>query len=139
MTGRSQAYTDYHPRWLRRPVSTYWWLQQRSYFAFILREASCVFVGWFVVYLLMLVRAVSDGETSYRQFLSWSAGPAVLLLNLVSLAFIILHTITFFQAAPQAIVVHLGGRRVPDKLVGAGHYLALVAVSGVVLWLLLGA
>jgi fumarate reductase subunit C len=138
MTTETPAYTEYHPRWLRRHVSTYWWLQQRSYFAFILREASCVFVAWFVVYLLMLVSAVSEGETNYQAFLSWSARPVVLLLNLVSLAFIVLHTITFFQAAPQAIVVHLGGRRVPDRLVGAGHYLALAVVSGIVLWLLLG-
>ena len=34
-------YADYHPRWLRPQVSTYWWLERRSYFVFILRELSC--------------------------------------------------------------------------------------------------
>lgn len=139
MTGRTHPYTEYHPRWLRQPVSTYWWLQQRSYLAFILREASCLFVAWFVVYLLMLVRAVSESEMMYRQFLSWSASPVVLLLNLVSFFFIGLHTITFFQAAPRAMVVHVGRRRVPDRVVGAAHYLALLAASGIVAWILLGA
>jgi fumarate reductase subunit C len=139
MTGRPHTYTEYHPRWLRQRVSTYWWLQQQSYFAFILRESSCVFVAWFVVYLLMLVRAVSESETRYRQFLGWSASPVVLLLNLVSLFFIVLHTITFFQAAPRAMVVHVGRRRVPDRVVGAAHYVALLAASGIVIWILLGA
>jgi fumarate reductase subunit C len=139
MTGPTHPYTEYHPRWLRQPVSTYWWLQQRSYVAFILREASCLFVAWFVVYLLMLVRAVSESEMRYRQFLDWSASPVVLLLNLVSFFFIALHTITFFQAAPRAMVVHVGRRRVPDRVVGAAHYLALLAASGVVIWILLGA
>lgn len=139
MMGQTHSYTEYHPRWLRRPVSTYWWLQQRSYFLFILREASCIFVAWCVVYLLMLVRAVSEGEMSYRQFLSWSATPLILLVNLVSLFFIVLHAITFFEAAPRAIVVHVGGRRVPNGFVRAAHYLGLIAASGVVVWILLGA
>ena len=55
-------------------MSTYWWLERWSYLAFILRELSSIFVAWFVVYLLLLVRAVSQGESGYRQFLSWSAG-----------------------------------------------------------------
>lgn len=139
MTDRTHPYTEYHPRWLRQPVSTYWWLQRRSYLAFILREASCLFVAWFVVYLLMLVRAVSESEMRYRQFLSWSASPVVLLLNLVSLFFIVLHTITFFQAAPRAMVVHVGRRRVPDTVVGVAHYLGLLAASGIVAWIVLGA
>jgi fumarate reductase subunit C len=62
------AYTPYHPRWLRPAMSTYWWLQQRSYLVFILRELSSVFVAWFVIYLLMLVRAVSQGAAQYQAF-----------------------------------------------------------------------
>ena len=84
--GRPHTYTDYHPRWLRYHVSTYWWLQRWSYFAFILREASCVFVAWFVVYLLMLVRAVNQGDAAYQDVLTWSASRPILLLNLVSFA-----------------------------------------------------
>ena len=55
------AYTDYHPRWLRRRVSTYWWLEKWSYFAFVLREGSCLFVGWFVVYYTYLPGAIPHG------------------------------------------------------------------------------
>ncbi len=55
--GGSHIYTDYHPRWLRRKLSTYWWLEKRAYVAFILREGSCMFVAWFVVYLLLLVNS----------------------------------------------------------------------------------
>jgi fumarate reductase subunit C len=78
------AYTAHHPRWIRTRVSTYWWLRRGSYLAFILRELSSIFVGWFVVYLLMLVRAVSRGASAYQAFLAWSGKPAVLLLHVVS-------------------------------------------------------
>jgi fumarate reductase subunit C len=123
------GYTAYHPRWLRQHVSTYWWLQKRSYFTFILREASCLFVAWVVVYLLMLVRAVTEGVAMYQAFLAWSAQPWILSLNILTFAFLVLHAITFFVAAPQALVLHVRGKRVPGPLVAASHYAAWVGAS----------
>jgi fumarate reductase subunit C len=137
--GGSHIYTDYHPRWLRQKLSTYWWLEKRAYVAFILREASCMFVAWFVVYLLLLVNSVAGGPGSYARFLEWSATPWVLTINVVSFLFIVYHAITFFVAAPQAMVVHVGHQRVPGFLVLAGHYVAWAAASVFVSWLLLGA
>lgn len=129
--------TPYHPRWLRQPVSTYWWLEKRSYIGFILREGSCMFVAWFVVYLLVLVNAVSEGPDSYARVIEWSATPWVLALNVVSFLFIVYHAVTFFQAAPQAIVVHVGRWRAPGYLVMAGHYAAWAVASVFIAWLLL--
>jgi fumarate reductase subunit C len=137
--GRSHVYTDYHPRWLRRQLSTYWWLEKGAYVAFILREGSCVFVAWLVVYLLLMVRAVVDGPANYARFLAWSATPSVLTLNVVSFLFMVYHAITFFDAAPQAMVVHVGRTRVPGRLVLTGHYVAWIGASLLVGWLLLGA
>jgi len=131
------SHTPYHPQWLRQPVSTYWWLQKPAYFLFIMRELSSVFVGWFVVFLLMLIRAVNAGSASYQQFLAWSGTWPIVLLNIVSLFFIVFHAITFFGAAPQALVVRLAGRRVPGSAILAGHYAAMLAASVVVAWLLL--
>lgn len=136
---QEHAYTDYHPRWLRRHVSTYWWLEKPAYFAFILREATCLFVAWFAVYLLLLLAAVLDGPAAYQRFLAWSASPWMILLNVVSFAFMVFHAVTFFGAAPQAMVVHVGRRRVPALLVLLGHYAGWAAASVVVCWLLLGA
>ena len=39
------------------------------------------------------------------------------------------HAITFFDAATQAMVVHVGRTRVPGRLVLTGHYVAWVAAS----------
>lgn len=129
--------TTYHHRWLRRRVSTYWWLERRSYFAFILREGSCMFVGWFVVFLLLLMRAAVQGEASYQEFLAWSATPGILLMNLLTFGFMLFHAITFFVAAPQAMVVHLGHKRVSAKLVLLAHYVGWMVASAVIAWLLL--
>jgi fumarate reductase subunit C len=132
------AYTPYHPRWYRQRMSTYWWLKQPAYLAFILRELSSAFIAWFVVYLLLLVHAVSQGDAPYREFLIWSGSPVVLLLNLVSFCFIVFHAITWFNLAPQAMVVRLRGQRVPGNWIAASNYAAWGVVSVLAAWLLLG-
>jgi succinate dehydrogenase subunit C len=131
------VYTPYHPRWHRTRVSTYWWLERRSYALFILRELSSVFVAWFVVYLLVLINAVGQSDVAYRQFLEWSRNPFVVLLNIVSFFFVALHVVTWFNLAPQAMVVHVSGRRLPGSWITASNYAALVVVSTVILGLLL--
>jgi fumarate reductase subunit C len=130
-------YTEYHPRWIRTRVSTYWWLQRRSYLAFILRELSSIFVGWFVVFLLLLVVAVNQGASRYQEFLAWSGRPAVLALNIVSFFFIMYHAITWFNLAPKAMVVRVAGTRVPGFLIAGSNSLAWAMASALVGWLLL--
>jgi fumarate reductase subunit C len=120
-------------------ISTFWWLGKGTYFAFILREMSSVFVAWFVVYLLMLVSAVTQGDASYQEFLAWSTTTPVLLLNIAGFLFLVFHAVTFFDAAPQAMVVKLGANKVPGGLILAGHYGAWAAVSALVIWLVVGA
>ena len=78
-----------------------------------------------------------QGDAAYQQLLAWSATAPILLLNIVSLLFVIFHTVTFFDAAPQAMVVKVGPTSVPGSLVLAGHYAGWVAASAVVCWLLL--
>ena len=136
MSERS-APAEYHPRWFRPRVSTYWWLERRSYLAFILRELSSVFVAWSVVYLLLLLRAVSQGDTRYGEFVAWSGRPVVLVINIVSLCFIALHAITWFNLAPRAIAIRMRGKRLPDLLVAAPNYALWLVVSVVVAWFIL--
>jgi fumarate reductase subunit C len=132
-----QSYTEHHPRWLRPRMSTYWWLGKWPYVKFILRELSSVFVAWFVIYLLLLVRAVSRGETAYQSFLAFSSHPVVLTVNIVAFFFIVFHAVTWFALAPQAIVAHIGKKRVPPILIALPHYGAWIVISAAVLWLLL--
>ena len=130
-------YTEYHPRWIRPRISTYWWMQRGAYLKFILREVSSIFVAWFVVYLLLLVRAVIQGEFAYLQFLEWSGRPAVLLMNFVSFFFVVFHAVTWFNVAPQAMVVRLGSTKLPGWVIAGSNYLACAAASALIAWLLL--
>lgn len=130
-------YTPYHPKWYRRRVSVWWWLQNRSYAVFVLRELTSVFVAFFAVVLLWQLRALVDGPEAYAHFLARLRTPIFLALNSVALLFVLFHTITWFNLAPKAMVLRLGGKRVPDWIIAGLNYLAWLFVSGAVTWVLL--
>ena len=57
------------------------------------------------VFLMMMVFAIGRGEAAYQNFLNWAASPVVVVVNIVALAFAVLHTVTWFALTPQAMVV----------------------------------
>ena len=121
----------------RRPVSTWWWLKKRTYFVFVMRELSSVFIAWLVVYLLLLIRAVGRGPTAYQDFLDRADSPWLIVLNVVACLFLLLHIVTWFNLTPQAMDVRMRGTRVPAAAIIASQYAGLALVSGLVLWLVL--
>ncbi len=134
---QTPIYTDYHPRWYRRRVSTYWWMRRRSYLVFILRELSSLFVVWFVVFTLLQIHALNQGAEGYRRFQVWSKNPVVLIVNLIALFFVVFHSATWFNLAPKAMVVHLRGKRVPAAWIAGPNYAAWALASALVAWIVL--
>ncbi len=132
------AQPEYHPRWYRARVPTFWWLKRRSDLKFMLRELSSVFVAWFVIMLMLMMRALTQGPEAYQEFQEWLRTPTLIALNGISFCFVLLHAITWFNLAAKAMVVRLGGKRMPDLVITGGNYLAWVIASAGVAWLLLG-
>ena len=64
-------------------------------------------------------------------FLDTLANPLMVVLNVVALAFVLLHTITFANLTPRAMVVKLRGRRVPSRAILAGVYFGWLVVTAV--------
>ena len=131
-------YEPYHPKWHRKRVPIFWWLERLSYTKFITRELTSLAVGYAAVLLVVQVWVMSRGPEAYERFLAVLASPAVVAFHAVVFLFILFHSVTWLNLAPQALVVRLGGRRVPARVVLAGHYVAwLVAtavVAGYLLW-----
>ena len=130
-------YTLHHPRWYRRPVSVFWWLEKRAYVVFVLRELTSVFVALVSVLTLLLVRAILDGPEAYADLMARLASPPVTALLLVTLVALVFHSASWFNLAPRAMPVRFRGRRVPDALVAGGNYAAWLAVSAMMAALLL--
>jgi fumarate reductase subunit C len=134
MTG----YTEFRQRLYRPRVPLLWWLRRRSYLVFVVRELTSVFVAWSVAFTLIAVHAILQGAEAYRRFLDWSAAPWLIVVNSVALVFVVFHTVTWFNLTPQAVVVRVRGRRIPDAGIAAPLYLAWLVLSALVVWIVLG-
>ncbi len=70
------------------------------------------------------------------ELLEWSRQPWVIVVNVISLLLVGFHAVTWFNLAPQALVVHLGHTQVPGSVIAASNYAAWVVVSAIVAWIL---
>ena len=121
-----------------RPMSFWWWLQNRAYFSFIVRELTCVFVGAFAVLTLLQVRALGDGPDSFADFIERLSMPGFVLFNVVGLLALVMHAVTWFKAVPTTMIIRFGETRVPGQFISGLHYVGWIAVSAIVAWFLLG-
>lgn len=131
-------YTAFHPRWYRSRVSTYWWLGKWAHLKFILRELSSVSVAFFVVLTLLQICAVASGPEAYAEFQEWLRNPLLIALNTIGFLFVLFHAVTWFNLAPRAMVLRLGGKQMPDIVIAASNYAAWIVASAIVGWFLLG-
>lgn len=129
---------------LNRPVRytqrlpIFWWVRKWSYARFILRELSSVSVAAYAIVLILLVRAVGAGPEEYRAFMHVFQSPVSIGLNVVAFAFAMLHSVTWFNLAPKAMVIRVGKTVVPPAAIAGMNYVAWMVVSAIVAWILLG-
>jgi len=132
------AYRPHHPKWHRERMPIFWWLGRISYTKFITRELTSLAVGYAALLLLVEIGALARGEAAHARFLRFLAAPPVVAFHLLVCAALVFHSVTWLNLAPKALVLRLGGRRLPDWAVVSAHYLAWLAASAVVVWFLRG-
>lgn len=131
-------YELYHPRWYRRRMPIFWWLRHFTYTKFISRELTSLAVLYAVALLLVQVWALRQGGPVWARLTTLLAHPLAVAVNALVILALLFHTVTWLHLAPRALVLRLGGRRLPDGLVLAAHYAGWLALSGLVAWGILG-
>lgn len=130
-----EAYAPkYHPRWHRRRMSVWWWLESGRYTRFVLRELTSVCVAWTALVLIALAWAVRGGPARLAAFAAWVDSPWVAAINVLALGGLVFHSVTWFGLAPRAMAVRLGTRRVPDPVIVCVNLGAWIVVSAALLW-----
>jgi fumarate reductase subunit C len=127
------------PREYRRSLSNLWWLERRNYLIFILREFSSVFVAYFLIVTLKQVCALTRGPAAYAAFQAHMQNPLVILFNVVALAFLVLHTITWSRLVPKAFFPRSHGHPLPEMTTALPSYILWAVATIVVAACILGA
>ena len=121
-----------------RPVSNTWWLKRRPYILFMIRELTSVFVAGYCIFLLVLVYKLTQGADVYGNFMAAMKSPISVVLHLITLVFVLYHTITWFNLTPKILVLYRGEERIPQGLVAGTFYVGWLVISAIVAWLVLG-
>lgn len=114
-----------------------WWTKRPSYLFFIARELTSVAVAYFAIVMLLLIKALSQGEVAYNEFIVGLKSPLMMAGTLIAFVGLLFHSITWFNLAPKAMVIKIGKYRVPGVLITLGNYAGWLLISGVISWFLL--
>ncbi len=114
-----------------RPMPTTWWLKRKTYFLFMVRELTCVFVGGYALFLLILAMQRDDPQA----FAALLDSPLLIALQIIALPMVLYHSITWFNLTPKVVVLWRGEERVSPILIAGAHYVAWIIASVAVLWI----
>ena len=115
-----------------------WWLKRKPYILFMIRELTSIFVAGYCIFLLILVFKLGEGHIPYNNLISTLNSPISILLHIISLAFVLYHTITWFNLTPKILVLYRGEDRIPQELVAGIFYAGWIIISIIIVKLILG-
>lgn len=135
---KNLKYTRFRPEMYDPPISIFWWMHKKSYIKFILRELTSIFVAAYAVILMVQINALSQGPETWQALMEWFASPLAIVLHIVIFAFVIFHSVTWFNLAPSAMVLKIGKKQIPGSAIIIGNYVMWIILSAAIAWLILG-
>ena len=116
----------------KRPKPRSWWLLNKRYAIYMLRELTAIPLLGFVLLCLYQLIKLSAGQSSYESLLSAMSSPAWILINAFILVASILHSVTWILLMPKGLPEFIVGIRVPPAPVLFGGFATWIAVSGII-------
>jgi fumarate reductase subunit C len=123
--------------YVREVSKTGWWLQQPRYIRYMMREISSLFIGIYVLLLIVGLYQLAQGQAAYEAFLATAKGPAGMIFAVLAMIFAVYHSYSWFQVTPKAMPLMVGSKKVPGAFIIAAHWFGFVVVSAA-LWALVG-
>jgi fumarate reductase subunit C len=120
-----------------RPVSkTTWYMRNGRYKRYMLREVTCLLVGFYCFLTLWGLAALAAGIDGWNGFLESQQNLPMIIVHAISLIYFLIYmTFDWFKLAPKAMPVQLGEKKLPDSVIVSGHYAAWAIVTLFVFWL----
>ncbi len=112
-----------------RPMPANWWMQRKTYLLFIIRELTCVFVGGYALFLLVLASKAGDPD-AFAELLN---SRLLIAFQIIALPMVLYHSITWINLTPKVMVVWRGEERVSPLLIAGANYVAWAIISIVIL------
>jgi fumarate reductase subunit C len=113
-----------------------WWLKNKRYFAYMVRELTAVFAALWVILFLVQIPLMSAGRENLPVYLKWLhdwiLGGWWPLFSVVALFMVCYHAVTWFVLMGTVMWVRVGKRPIPSQLIVTAMFLAWIGVSLVI-------
>ena len=119
-------------RTYRKPLQNDWWLRRRSYFLYMVRESTVIFMVAWLIWFLYQVAALKFGNYEPPTFEDY----AFIAFSVVCLFFTLWHAVTFLNLSGLILRVPIGDRFLPAsfvKGVAFGGLLFVTIVGGAIM------
>lgn len=121
------ASTGAASRAYRPSMARGWWLRQRHYFLYIVREFTSVPLALWLLWLLFEIQRAAHGPKGFYA----SASPAFIAFSVICLPFALYHSYTFLSLAGVIINLKLMDRPIPSRVIVIAMF-ALWLVASIV-------
>lgn len=109
-----------------REMTPTWWKSWDFYKFYMVREATALPTVWFSIVLLYGVICLGKTNGFVESFIPFLQNPLVVILNIISLAGLILHALTLFNMTGEVMA---GTTGLPSKTIRVALRGLFVAVS----------
>lgn len=124
-----------YPELPRKHLGPGWWLANRHYTVYMLRELTSLFVTVFSLIYIYQVYRLASNPASYSQYLDLVRNPAMILFSVICLVFTLFHSVTWFYLIGKIQPIKIGRKKTTPFLALGINTILLVVISFAVLQL----
>ena len=132
--GAEAASPSSAPRVFKPQMPRGWWLRQRHYFLYIVREFTAVPLALWLLWLLYEIQRASTGPKGYYA----PSSPAFVVFSVIVLGFALYHSYTFLSLAGVIINIKLLDKPIPSRVIVLSQFAAWLVASAVIAAVLIG-
>ena len=111
-----------------------WWLRQRHYFLYIVREFTALPLALWLLWLLFEIHRAAGGPKAFYA----SGSPAFIAFSVVCLGFALYHSYTFLSLSGLIIRIKVLDKPIPSRLITLAMFgawaVASAAIAFVLIW-----
>ena len=116
-----------------REMTPTWWNKLGFYRFYMLREGTAVVQLWFSLLVMYGVYCRKGGPADWAGYVHFLQNPVVVLVNILTLAGTLLHTVTWFQLAPKAVNIVIKDEKMGPEPIVRLLWVVTLIVNAVIL------
>lgn len=122
----------------RKRLGPTWWLGNRHYTMYMLRELTSFFVAVFSIFYIWQLGLQAVDPAGYRAYLDLLHNPFMIVFSVIALGFTLYHSLTWFYLTGQVVPIRVGRRTTTPAQALVVNVALMLIISFAVVKVLLG-